>query len=133
MRILHARADLLGGGHDSGVSKWIAKRRDERRIREACRALGRGNQRANERQFVPVRGIPRHPHRHSYSLSVGGDTLREFTYSRAVTLQEALTRIAPLANGKFLGGGTNLIDLMRENIERPGYRDRRYPPVVRNQ
>gem|GEM_PF-2672142 len=59
--------------------------------------------------------------------------MREFTYSRAVTLQEALTRIAPLANGKFLGGGTNLIDLMRENIERPGYRDRRYPPVVRNQ
>ena len=45
--------------------------------------------------------------------------MREFTYSRAVTLQEALTRIAPLANGKFLGGGTNLIDLMRENIERP--------------
>lgn len=46
--------------------------------------------------------------------------MRNFVYSRAATLDEALTRIAPAANGKFLGGGTNLIDLMRENIEGPG-------------
>ena len=45
--------------------------------------------------------------------------MRDFNYFRAGTVQEALTRIAPFANAKFLGGGTNLIDLMRENIERP--------------
>ena len=45
--------------------------------------------------------------------------MNDFTYSRAGTSQEALTLIAPLANAKFLGGGTNLIDLMREHIERP--------------
>ena len=45
--------------------------------------------------------------------------MRNFSYSRAGTSQEALTMIAMLPNAKFLGGGTNLIDLMRENIEQP--------------
>ncbi len=45
--------------------------------------------------------------------------MRNFQYSRARTSQEALTLIATLPNPKFLGGGTNLIDLMRENIEQP--------------
>jgi xanthine dehydrogenase YagS FAD-binding subunit len=34
-------------------------------------------------------------------------------------LHDALTLIATLPNAKFLGGGTNLVDLMRENIEQP--------------
>src|SRR6202051_608550 len=45
--------------------------------------------------------------------------MKEFSYSRAGTSQEALTLIATLPNAKFLGGGTNLVDLMRENIEQP--------------
>jgi xanthine dehydrogenase YagS FAD-binding subunit len=45
--------------------------------------------------------------------------MRNSTYSRAGTSQEALTLIATLPNAKFLGGGTNLVDLMRENIEQP--------------
>jgi xanthine dehydrogenase YagS FAD-binding subunit len=45
--------------------------------------------------------------------------MRNFTYSRAGTPQEALTLIASLPNAKFLGGGTNLVDLMRENVEQP--------------
>jgi xanthine dehydrogenase YagS FAD-binding subunit len=45
--------------------------------------------------------------------------MRNFSYSRAATSQEALTLISTLPNAKFLGGGTNLVDLMRENIERP--------------
>ena len=45
--------------------------------------------------------------------------MRNFSYSRAVTSREALTLIATLPNAKFLGGGTNLVDLMRENIEQP--------------
>jgi xanthine dehydrogenase YagS FAD-binding subunit len=45
--------------------------------------------------------------------------MRNFTYSRAGTSQEALTLISTLPNAKFLGGGTNLVDLMRENIEQP--------------
>src|SRR5271155_5735416 len=45
--------------------------------------------------------------------------MRNFSYSRAGTSQEALTLIGTLPNAKFLGGGTNLVDLMRENIEQP--------------
>jgi xanthine dehydrogenase YagS FAD-binding subunit len=45
--------------------------------------------------------------------------MKNFSYSRAATSQEALTLIATIPNAKFLGGGTNLVDLMRENIEQP--------------
>jgi xanthine dehydrogenase YagS FAD-binding subunit len=45
--------------------------------------------------------------------------MRNFTYSRAGTAGEALHLISTLENARFLGGGTNLVDLMRENIEQP--------------
>ena len=45
--------------------------------------------------------------------------MKNFSYSRAGTSQEAVTLIATIPNAKFLGGGTNLVDLMRENIEQP--------------
>ncbi len=46
--------------------------------------------------------------------------MNEFAYYRADTAQHALQLLTE-QNGaaKFLGGGTNLIDLMRERIERP--------------
>ncbi len=40
------------------------------------------------------------------------------TYSRAATADEAL-RLARETGHRFLGGGTNLVDLMRQMIERP--------------
>ncbi len=41
-----------------------------------------------------------------------------FTYARAHDPAEAL-RLGGAASAKYLGGGTNLVDLMRETIERP--------------
>ena len=41
-----------------------------------------------------------------------------FSYSRAGDAAQALERAA-MPGTKFLGGGTNLVDLMRETIERP--------------
>jgi xanthine dehydrogenase YagS FAD-binding subunit len=41
-----------------------------------------------------------------------------FTYARAGDSEEAL-RLGAAVHSKFLGGGTNLVDLMRENLERP--------------
>ena len=41
-----------------------------------------------------------------------------FGYARAEGAEEAL-RLGNAADTKFLGGGTNLIDLMRETVERP--------------
>jgi len=45
--------------------------------------------------------------------------VKNFAYSRAESAQAALTLISRETNSKFLGGGTNLVDLMRENIEQP--------------
>ena len=41
-----------------------------------------------------------------------------FTYDRAVQTTDAI-RLGAAEHAKYLGGGTNLIDLMRENLERP--------------
>jgi xanthine dehydrogenase YagS FAD-binding subunit len=45
--------------------------------------------------------------------------MKNFAYTRAETVDGAVGLIARNANAKFLGGGTNLVDLMRENIEQP--------------
>lgn len=45
--------------------------------------------------------------------------MKNFDYSRAETVEGAVSLIARKAQAKFLGGGTNLVDLMRENIEQP--------------
>jgi xanthine dehydrogenase YagS FAD-binding subunit len=45
--------------------------------------------------------------------------MRSFTYLSAPDVETAVRAIATEPNAKFLGGGTNLVDLMREDIERP--------------
>lgn len=45
--------------------------------------------------------------------------MKDFSYSRVDTAPEALRLVSTLKNAKFLGGGTNLVDLMRENVEDP--------------
>jgi xanthine dehydrogenase YagS FAD-binding subunit len=45
--------------------------------------------------------------------------MKPFAYSTASDTRSALELISHHANGRFLGGGTNLVDLMRENIEQP--------------
>jgi xanthine dehydrogenase YagS FAD-binding subunit len=42
-----------------------------------------------------------------------------FQYSRADNVGEAVRQIAGDKTAKFIAGGTNLIDLMREDVERP--------------
>ena len=45
--------------------------------------------------------------------------MKNFSYQRAQSVDEALQLAGQTANVKFLGGGTNLVDLMRETIEAP--------------
>src|SRR5438874_1374746 len=47
--------------------------------------------------------------------------MKNFAYSRAKSAENAVQYVSQNANAKFLGGGTNLVDLMRENIEQPDY------------
>ena len=43
----------------------------------------------------------------------------EFRYERAADAADATRLFAGADHARYLGGGTNLVDLMRENIERP--------------
>jgi len=45
--------------------------------------------------------------------------MNPFTYSRAEDAGQAITAISSKPQGKFLGGGTNLIDLMKMGVETP--------------
>lgn len=45
--------------------------------------------------------------------------MRPFTYGRAGDVASAIRDIASGAEGKFIAGGTNLLDLMKEDVERP--------------
>ncbi len=45
--------------------------------------------------------------------------MKNFTYRKAESAESAINIFGQNTNSKFLGGGTNLVDLMRENIEQP--------------
>lgn len=45
--------------------------------------------------------------------------MKSFAYARAADLEAAVQLLSKTPNAKLLGGGTNLVDLMRENIEQP--------------
>ncbi|HVQ12014.1 MAG TPA: FAD binding domain-containing protein, partial [Vicinamibacterales bacterium] len=45
--------------------------------------------------------------------------MKNFAYAKAADARSAIALMSRTANTKFLGGGTNLVDLMRENIEQP--------------
>lgn len=45
--------------------------------------------------------------------------MNPFSYQRATDSTSALHSIAAAKNAKFLAGGTNLIDLMKDNVEHP--------------
>jgi xanthine dehydrogenase YagS FAD-binding subunit len=42
-----------------------------------------------------------------------------FEYARASSVADAVRQIAMAPGGKFIAGGTNLVDLMKEDVERP--------------
>ncbi len=45
--------------------------------------------------------------------------MKEFGYQRSAQVRDALTQVANTPGAKFLGGGTNLVDLMKNEIETP--------------
>jgi xanthine dehydrogenase YagS FAD-binding subunit len=47
--------------------------------------------------------------------------MRPFTYERPATPVEAVRAVASTPNAKFIAGGTNILDLMKLDIERPAH------------
>jgi CO/xanthine dehydrogenase FAD-binding subunit len=45
--------------------------------------------------------------------------MKSFKYTRAIDPANAARSVSANASAKFLAGGTNLIDLMKEYVERP--------------
>ena len=45
--------------------------------------------------------------------------MRRFDYTRVENVRDAVTAVVERQEAKFVAGGTNLIDLMKENVERP--------------
>ncbi|MGL5939394.1 MAG: FAD binding domain-containing protein [Waterburya sp.] len=47
--------------------------------------------------------------------------MKPFNYTRASNIEEAIAVINSVDTAKFLGGGTNLLDLMKEGVEQPDH------------
>ena len=45
--------------------------------------------------------------------------MNRFSYLRAASVEEAVREVAGDPTARFIAGGTNLIDLMKYNVERP--------------
>ena len=74
------------------------------------------NPRADERQHLPLRRI----HQHCRGHPAGdGAVMIEFQFSRATNVADAVRQIAASPGAKFVAGGTNLVDLMKMDVEKP--------------
>ena len=47
--------------------------------------------------------------------------MRPFTYTRASTVDDAISAFQSQPEARFLAGGTNLVDLMKMNVEQPAH------------
>src|SRR5580658_10412403 len=45
--------------------------------------------------------------------------MNPFAFQKATTPEDAVKAVSATRGAKFLGGGTNLVDLMKDNVERP--------------
>src|SRR6266404_7099374 len=72
----------------------------------------------DEREHLSLRRVSQHSGRDQRSEDEGW-RMNPFTYSRATDANQAVTAVSGKPQNKFLGGGTNLIDLMKMGVETP--------------
>src|ERR1700755_282354 len=65
---------------------------------------------------MPLRRLPQHRCSHPAGDEV---VMINFQYARATDVADAVHHITSDPAAKFIAGGTNLIDLMKEDVERP--------------
>src|SRR5215470_4526593 len=116
MRVLHARPDLLSRRAPLRIPGRLAELRDggcrDRAGPDRCR-----NRRTDERQHLPVLRLSQHRRSHPRS-GRGGPSMKPFRYERASEIASACA-LAAQPTVKFIAGGTNLVDLMKLQIEAP--------------
>src|SRR5262245_27107743 len=100
MRLLHVRTNLL--------RCWPHRRRQGQDARR--------NPRTHERQYLPLCGLSQHCC--GYPTSHGGSMIN-FQYTRANDVADAIRQIGADSHAKFIAGGTNLLDLMKIDVEQP--------------
>src|SRR5271166_954063 len=116
MRLLHVGANLFRYGD--------AQREPRRRAKLCHRESGgsatspdrRRDPRTDERQYLPLRRLSEHPG--SRQTSRGSAHMKAFTYERANSLAQAATA-STKPGAKIIAGGTNLLDLMKLQVETP--------------
>src|SRR3954447_25726963 len=118
MRLLHARSNLLGGSGAGGGqgrhSEPCDRRLDGPTAAHRCRTA-----RADERQHLSLRRLLEH--RRCDHRGRGEAGMKPFTYERAQSPAQAAAAAARVDGAKFIAGGTNLLDLMKLQIETPNH------------
>src|SRR5262249_48559713 len=76
----------------------------------------RRDSRAHERQHLSLRRLSQH---RGGDPTGDGAIMINFQYARADDVADAVRQMAADPAAKFIAGGTNLIDLMKEDVERP--------------
>src|SRR4051812_357721 len=87
-----------------------------RTARRRPRPGGRRDPGAHERKPLPLWRLSEHRHRHPAG---NGPAMNNFQYARANDVADAIRLLAADPGAKLIAGGTNLIDLMKENVECP--------------
>src|SRR5206468_11690952 len=77
----------------------------------------RGNPRTHERQYLPLLGLSQYRRGH-HGSAAREHGMRAFTYERPDTIAAA-SQAASQPDAAFIAGGTNLLDLMKVEVERP--------------
>src|SRR5207248_9306736 len=100
VRRLNAGTALLGRRADHRVQGKVRRR----------------HPRTHERQHLPLWCVSQH---RRGDPAGDGEIMINFQYARASDVADAVRQIAADPTAKFIAGGTNLIDLMKEDVERP--------------
>src|ERR1700737_4688728 len=117
MWLLHPRADLFGRRYARRSEGGLAQPRHPGCSVRPNRPVRRRDPRAHERQHLSVRRVSQHRRGHSGHCR-GSIPMKPFMYER-VTDPRAAGAAVSRAGAKFISGGTNLLDLMKLEIEQP--------------
>src|SRR5947209_8384737 len=118
MRLLHARPDMFSRG-DAARDQGRHPQPRNRRSYGATEADDQRTAGAHERQYLSLRSLFQHCRSHHRGRREG--RVKAFTFERAKTPAEAAAAAARHPDAKFIAGGTNLLDLMKLQIETPSH------------